>query len=116
MSSKASGFTATAVLTLAVGVAGTTVMFALVQGVLLRPLPVREQDRLLGVQGAQEIAQGIRNAEYRAIQSAKGHLAWRAVPGSPQTRFVTQEVRKFLRLPLADGSSSTGAGPATGEG
>jgi predicted permease len=44
---RASGFTATAVLTLAVGVAGTTVMFALIQGVLLRPLPVRKQDRLL---------------------------------------------------------------------
>jgi predicted permease len=34
-------------LTLALGIAGTTVMFALIQGVLLRPLPVREQDRLI---------------------------------------------------------------------
>ena len=44
---KAKGFTRAAVVTLAVGIAGTTAMFALVQGVLLRPLPVREQDRLL---------------------------------------------------------------------
>ena len=29
------------------GIAGTTVMFALIQGVLLRPLPVHEQDRLI---------------------------------------------------------------------
>ena len=36
----ARGFTTAAVLTLVVGVAGTTVMFTLVQGVLLRPLPV----------------------------------------------------------------------------
>jgi predicted permease len=35
------------VLTLSVGIAGTTAMFALIQGVLLRPLPVREQGRLL---------------------------------------------------------------------
>src|SRR3954454_17235402 len=40
-------FTETAALTLALGIAGTTVMFALIEGVLLRPLPVREQERLL---------------------------------------------------------------------
>lgn len=44
---RAKAFTAAAVLTLALGIAGTTVMFALIQGVLLRPLPVQEQDRLI---------------------------------------------------------------------
>jgi putative ABC transport system permease protein len=44
---RAKTFTATAVLTLASGIAGTTVMFALIQGVLLRPLPVHDQDRLI---------------------------------------------------------------------
>jgi putative ABC transport system permease protein len=44
---RAKAFTAAAVFTLAVGIAGTTVMFALIHGVLLRPLPVREQDRLV---------------------------------------------------------------------
>jgi predicted permease len=44
---RAKGFTATAVLTLAMGIAGASVMFALIEGVLLRPLPVHEQDRLL---------------------------------------------------------------------
>jgi predicted permease len=44
---RAKGFTGAAVLTLAVGSAGTTAMFALIQGVLLRPLPVRQQDRLV---------------------------------------------------------------------
>lgn len=44
---RAKSFTATAALTLALGIAGTTVMFALIQGVLLRPLPVRDQDRLI---------------------------------------------------------------------
>lgn len=44
---RAKAFTGAAVLTLAVGIAGTTVMFALIEGVLLRPLPVHEQDRLL---------------------------------------------------------------------
>ena len=40
-------FLITTVLTLSVGIAGTTAMYALIQGVLLRPLPVREQGRLL---------------------------------------------------------------------
>ena len=44
---RAQGFTATAVLTLAMGIAGASVIFALIEGVLLRPLPVREQHRLL---------------------------------------------------------------------
>lgn len=44
---RVKAFTGAAVLTLALGIAGTTVMFALIQGVLLRPLPVHEQDRLL---------------------------------------------------------------------
>jgi putative ABC transport system permease protein len=44
---RAKGFTSAAVLTLAIGIAGTTMMFALIQGVLLRPLPVREQERLI---------------------------------------------------------------------
>ncbi|MGH9240727.1 MAG: ADOP family duplicated permease [Vicinamibacterales bacterium] len=40
-------FSVLAILTLAIGVAGTTVMLALIQGVLLRPLPVLDQDRLI---------------------------------------------------------------------
>jgi putative ABC transport system permease protein len=44
---RARAFSAAAILTLAIGIAGTTGMFALIQGVLLRPLPVRDQDQLL---------------------------------------------------------------------
>jgi putative ABC transport system permease protein len=40
-------FSVLAILTLAIGIAGATVMLALIQGVLLRPLPVLEQDRLI---------------------------------------------------------------------
>lgn len=46
---RAKGFTAAAVLTLAVGMAGVTSMFALIQGVLLRPLPMSEPQRLVAV-------------------------------------------------------------------
>jgi homoserine O-acetyltransferase len=61
--------------------------------VLLMPCA---QDRLLGLEGARQIAAGIRGARLRVIESPKGHLAWRAVPGSAQTVYVTREVRDFL--------------------
>jgi predicted permease len=44
---RSKAFTAAAVLTLAVGMAGVTSMFALIQGVLLRPLPMPNPDRIV---------------------------------------------------------------------
>jgi putative ABC transport system permease protein len=44
---RAKRFSAAAILTLAIGIAGTTVMFTLIEGVLLRPLPVRDPGRLI---------------------------------------------------------------------
>ena len=44
---RAKAFTAAATLTLALGITGTALMFAVTDGVLLRPLPVSDQDRLL---------------------------------------------------------------------
>jgi putative ABC transport system permease protein len=44
---RARGFSVVAIAILSLGMAGTTVMFALVQGVLLRPLPLPEPHRLV---------------------------------------------------------------------
>src|SRR5271155_4008714 len=44
---KSPGFTATAILMLALGVGATTAIFSIVEGVLLPPLPFPNPDRLM---------------------------------------------------------------------
>lgn len=51
------------------------------------------QDRLLGTDGAKDIASGIARADYREVASTLGHSAWRPRPGAPHTESITRSVR-----------------------
>jgi predicted permease len=54
---KSPGFTAVAILTLAVGVGGNTAVFSLIDGLLLRPLPVPHAERLVVLRMDENIAE-----------------------------------------------------------
>jgi hypothetical protein len=65
------GFTALVVVTLALGIGASTSIFSIVNGILLRPLPLRDPDRLLWVNEA------TRRGETISV-SWMNYLDWRA--------------------------------------
>jgi homoserine O-acetyltransferase/O-succinyltransferase len=53
-------------------------------------------DRLLGLEGARRIRDGVKHANYAEIPSDLGHRAGRAAPDTPEWRFIDQQIRAFL--------------------
>ncbi len=72
MLKKSPGFTAAAVITLALGIGANTALFTLVRGILLRPLPVRAASRLVVIWDTNTAA-GLS----RTGPSGRDYLDWR---------------------------------------
>ena len=74
---KAKGFTLVALVTLALGIGGTTAIFSIVDGVVLRPLPYNDSQRILRLvrataHGADAAFSG---ADYRDLKKAATNLS-----------------------------------------
>jgi homoserine O-acetyltransferase len=53
-------------------------------------------DRLLGLDGAHQLRDGIKRASYSEIPSDLGHRAAHAAPGTPEGDFIAHQIRAFL--------------------
>ncbi len=80
--SKARGFTFTVILTLGLGIGANTAIFSAVRGVLLKPLPHRDGDRLMylrqsaELKGSDNIAFSVPEInDFRAASKALGQIA-----------------------------------------
>src|SRR5690242_478432 len=119
---KQPGFAAVALLTLALGGGATTVMFTVVNGVLLKPLPYPEPDKLVSVHGHTDTWNaalfGQQNLTYpdfldcqrlsRSLNMAGfvftgGILGEPGVPEYVERREITPELFSVLGVPLLRG-------------
>lgn len=115
---KAPGFSAVAVLTLALGIGATTAIFSVVNGVLLRAPEYREPERLVRVHlsSSQGAPQGPLNpmdlVDFRAARSVE-RVAWRT---QTERTLTGLERPVSLRLGLASANyfSVLGVQPAAG--
>ncbi len=122
MLGKQPGFAAVALLTLALGSGATTVMFTVVNGVLLKPLPYPEPGRLVAVHGHSDSwntavygEQNVAYPDFLDCQRSSRSLAMAGFvysggilgePGTPEfvdRREITSELFSVLGVPLFRG-------------
>jgi putative ABC transport system permease protein len=115
---KSPGFTAVAVITLALGIGANTAIFSVVNGVLLRPLPYQEPERIVvvrelygdGVQGSMAgpnfIDLRARNRSFAALSAFRFRSLTVSGDGDPEEvngAQVTSDFFHTLGIPMAVG-------------
>ena len=126
---RAPAFAAAAILTLALGIGATTIVFSLVDGILLRPLPISEPERVVLAReinpGGQEFSVAWPNfLDWKARATSFENLAaWRGLPANltglaePQrimTRQVTWTLFDVLGVQPVAGRNLTAADDVPG--
>ncbi len=94
-------FTITAIVTLAIGIGATTSTFSIVDGILFRPLPYADPDRvvmLMGRSAAGDLSEGLGQEEFTALHRARSFEAvadygafmvgWQTLTGSGPAQHV----------------------------
>jgi putative ABC transport system permease protein len=118
---RAPGFTAITIATLALGIGGTTAVFSVVNGVLIKPLPYRDPDALIGIwhvaPGA-NIGGDVNTSETQFFTYREQNRTFQAIGlWSTQVSTVTglTEPEEVRRLTVAAGTLETlGVEPAIG--
>ena len=117
---KAPGFTGIAVITLALGIGANTAIFSVVNGVLLRPLPYHDPERIAIVRetyadGLRGTASGpnfldwrSRNRSFEQLSAYRLRMLTVSGEGDPEEvsgAHVTSDFFRMLGIPLAAGRS-----------
>src|SRR5262245_36459523 len=89
---KSPNITLTAIITLALGIGANVAIFSVVNGVLIKPLPFAEPDRLVWVWGA------IQNGGNRASVSPLDYLDYRAQNSTFDQFAATFSVPTYINL------------------
>jgi predicted permease len=99
---RAPGFSAVAIVTLALGIGATTIVYSLVDGVLLRPLPIRDPERVVLARtlSSDKSEMSVSFPDFQdwvaRAKSFESLAAWRGFPsnltgmGQPRRIFVRQ--------------------------